>query len=89
MVAVKIIDKTNLDEKTTKMLLREITVMDASYHPHLVRLYEVVETDSKIQLVMQLATGGELFTQLTEHGTEVLAKPKITQTALKTMPKYT
>ena len=70
MVAVKIIDKKNLEEKTTKMLLREIMMMDASFHPHLVRLYEVVETSTKIQLVMQLATGGELFTQLTEHGTQ-------------------
>ena len=70
MVAVKIIDTKNLEEKTTKMLLREIMMMDASFHPHLVRLYEVVETSTKIQLVMQLATGGELFTQLTEHGTQ-------------------
>ena len=67
---MKIIDKKNLDEKTTKMLLREIMMMDASFHPHLVRLYEVVETSANIQLVMQLATGGELFTQLTEHGTK-------------------
>ena len=69
MVAVKIIDKKNLDEKTTKKLLQEIMMLDASYHPHLVWLYEVVETSANVQLMMQLATGGELFTQLTEHGT--------------------
>ena len=42
------IDKTKLDEKTTKMLLREIKVMDACNHPNLVRLYEVLENKEKL-----------------------------------------
>ena len=42
------IDKTKLDEKTTKMLLREIKVMDACNHPNLVRLYEVLENKGKL-----------------------------------------
>ena len=42
-VGVKVIDKTKLDDKTTKMLLREIKVMDTCHHPNLVRLYEVLE----------------------------------------------
>jgi serine/threonine protein kinase len=36
-VAIKIIDKTVLDSKTTKMLLREISVMSSSNHPCLVK----------------------------------------------------
>ena len=68
MVAIKIIDKTKLDGKMTKMVLREITVMDACSHPHLVRLYEVVENSQKMHLVMQLAPGRELFTKLSEQG---------------------
>ena len=42
------IDKTKLDEKTTKMLLREIKVMDACNHPNLVRLYEVLENKEQL-----------------------------------------
>ena len=42
------IDKTKLDEKTTKMLLREIKLMDACNHPNLVRLYEVLENKGKL-----------------------------------------
>ena len=68
MVAIKIIEKSKLDGKMNKMLQREINVMDACSHPHLVRLYEVVETDTKIHLVMQLAPGRELFTTLSDHG---------------------
>ena len=47
-MGVKVIDKTKLDEKTTKMLLREIKVMDACNHPNLVRLYEVLENKGKL-----------------------------------------
>ena len=68
MVAIKIIEKNKLDGKMTKMVLREITVMDACTHPHLVRLYEVVETSNKIHLMMQLAPGRELFTKLSDQG---------------------
>jgi serine/threonine protein kinase len=68
MVAIKIIEKNKLDGKMTKMVLREITVMDACTHPHLVRLYEVVETNNKIHLMMQLAPGRELFTKLFDQG---------------------
>ena len=42
-VAIKIIDRGNLDTKTAKMLLREISVMSSCNHPSLVR-YEVVKS---------------------------------------------
>ena len=57
-----------VNRQFSQMLLREITVMDACSHPHLVRLYEVVEIPTRIHLVLQLAPGGELFTKLTEQG---------------------
>ena len=46
-VGLKVVDKTKMEPKMTKMLLREITVMDACHHCNLVRLYEVLETRSK------------------------------------------
>ena len=46
-VGLKVVDKTKMDPKMTKMLLREILVMDACHHCNLVRLYEVLETRSK------------------------------------------
>lgn len=63
------------------MLLREITVMDACSHPHLVRLYEVVEIPTRIHLVLQLAPGGELFTKLTEQGKPCTSTPASSSTA--------
>ena len=67
-VGVKVIDKTKLDSKTTKMLLREIKVMDACNHSNLVRLYEVLENKTKLYFIMQFGEGGELFTKITSHG---------------------
>ncbi|XP_069693850.1 serine/threonine-protein kinase NIM1 [Periplaneta americana] len=67
-VAVKILDKAKLDQKTRRMLAREIATMEAIHHPNIIRLYEVVETYSKIHLVMEYASGGELFNKITTAG---------------------
>ncbi len=67
-VAVKILDKTRLDLKTQRMLAREISNMDKLVHPHVVRLFQVVETLTRIHLVMEYAGGGELYTHITTKG---------------------
>lgn len=41
-VAVKILDKTKVDEKTQRLLSREIQSMDHLRHPNIIRLYEVL-----------------------------------------------
>ncbi|XP_022702960.1 serine/threonine-protein kinase NIM1-like, partial [Varroa jacobsoni] len=67
-VAIKIIDKGKLDQKTHRMLTREISTMEALHHPNAIRLYEVVETLSKVYLVMEFAEGGELFKRISSKG---------------------
>ncbi|XP_068234771.1 serine/threonine-protein kinase NIM1-like isoform X1 [Palaemon carinicauda] len=67
-VAVKVIDKAKLDQKTQRMLAREIANMDAVAHPNIIRLFEVVETLSRIHLVLEFAPGGELFNRITADG---------------------
>lgn len=41
-VAIKIIDKTQLDVDNLKKIFREIQVMKLLCHPHIVRLYQVL-----------------------------------------------
>lgn len=40
-VAIKIIDKTQLDEANLKKVYREIQIMKLLNHPHIVKLYQV------------------------------------------------
>lgn len=67
-MAIKILDKTKLDQKTQRLLSREISSMEKLHHPNIIRLYEVVETLSKLHLVMEYAGGGELFGKISTEG---------------------
>ncbi|CAG5117771.1 unnamed protein product [Candidula unifasciata] len=67
-VAIKILDKTKLDQKTQRLLSREITSMERLHHPNIIRLYEVVETLAKLHIIMEFAGGGELFTKISNEG---------------------
>lgn len=40
-VAIKIIDKTQLDEENLKKIFREVQIMKMLCHPHIIRLYQV------------------------------------------------
>lgn len=60
-VAIKIIDKTCLDEENLKKTFREIAIMKRLRHPHIIRLYQVMETEKIIYLVTEYAPNGEIF----------------------------
>ncbi|XP_055943758.1 serine/threonine-protein kinase SIK3-like isoform X2 [Argiope bruennichi] len=86
-VAIKIIDKTHLDEDNLKKILREIQIMKMLHHPHIIALYQVMETERMIYLVTEYASGGEIFDHLVAHGrmSEKEARHKFKQilTAIK------
>ncbi|XP_071068448.1 serine/threonine-protein kinase SIK3 isoform X7 [Dasypus novemcinctus] len=67
-VAIKIIDKTQLDEENLKKIFREVQIMKMLCHPHIIRLYQVMETERMIYLVTEYASGGEIFDHLVAHG---------------------
>uniref|UniRef100_A0A4W3GW17 non-specific serine/threonine protein kinase n=1 Tax=Callorhinchus milii TaxID=7868 RepID=A0A4W3GW17_CALMI len=56
-VAIKILDKSKLDQKTERLLSREIASMERLHHPHIIRLYEVIETLTRLHLVLEYAAG--------------------------------
>ncbi|XP_043975998.1 MAP/microtubule affinity-regulating kinase 4 isoform X1 [Gambusia affinis] len=67
-VAIKIIDKTQLNPTSLQKLFREVRIMKTLNHPNIVQLFEVIETEKTLYLVMEYASGGEVFDYLVAHG---------------------
>ncbi|XP_053334316.1 serine/threonine-protein kinase MARK2 isoform X15 [Clarias gariepinus] len=67
-VAVKIIDKTQLNSSSLQKLFREVRIMKLLNHPNIVKLFEEIETEKTLYLVMEYASGGEVFDYLVAHG---------------------
>ncbi|XP_030076082.1 MAP/microtubule affinity-regulating kinase 4 isoform X2 [Microcaecilia unicolor] len=56
-VAIKIIDKTQLNPTSLQKLFREVRIMKGLNHPNIVKLFEVIETEKTLYLVMEYASG--------------------------------
>jgi len=67
--AVKIIDKKSAStEQDAKRLKTEVEILKKVNHPNIVGLKDMFETDTELDLVMELVTGGELFDKIVEKG---------------------
>nr|XP_044248606.1 serine/threonine-protein kinase MARK2 isoform X2 [Drosophila takahashii] len=67
-VAIKIIDKTQLNPGSLQKLFREVRIMKMLDHPNIVKLFQVIETEKTLYLIMEYASGGEVFDYLVLHG---------------------
>ncbi|KAJ1421343.1 Serine/threonine-protein kinase, active site [Sesbania bispinosa] len=68
-VAMKVLDRsTIIKHKMIDQIKREISIMKLVRHPHVVRLYEVLASRTKIYIVLEYITGGELFDKIVHHG---------------------
>ncbi|XP_048423140.1 CBL-interacting protein kinase 8-like [Pyrus x bretschneideri] len=47
---------------------REISIMKLVRHPYDVRLHEVLASRTKIYIILEFITGGELFDKIVHHG---------------------
>ncbi|KAK8466886.1 hypothetical protein PHAVU_008G184400 [Phaseolus vulgaris] len=50
------------------MIKMEISIMKLVRHPYVVRLYEVLASRTKIYIILEFITGGELFDKIVSHG---------------------
>uniref|UniRef100_T1IHI2 SNF-related serine/threonine-protein kinase n=1 Tax=Strigamia maritima TaxID=126957 RepID=T1IHI2_STRMM len=66
-VAVKVIDKTKLDEVSRAHLFQEVRCMKLVQHPNVVRLYEVIDTQTKLYLILELGDGGDMYDYIMKH----------------------
>lgn len=62
-VAIKLIRRETLGSNPNRLpkIYREISILRDLSHPNIVRLHEMVETDRHIGIIMEYASGGELF----------------------------
>ncbi|EDO47961.1 predicted protein, partial [Nematostella vectensis] len=67
-VAIKIIDKRKAPKDYIyKFLPREIRVMHKLNHPNVIQLYEAIETETKVYLILELAEGGDLLEYINKN----------------------
>ncbi|XP_021822668.1 serine/threonine-protein kinase ATG1a isoform X1 [Prunus avium] len=67
-VAVKEIDKKQLSPKVSDSLLKEISILSTINHPNIIRLFEAIQTQDKIYLVLEYCDGGDLAAYIHRHG---------------------
>ncbi|KAB0400750.1 hypothetical protein E2I00_018345 [Balaenoptera physalus] len=67
-VAVKIINKSQQNSSGLQRRSHKVKIMKALGHPNMMKLYEVMETEETLYLVVEYAGEGEMFHYLADHG---------------------
>ena len=59
---MKILEKEKITEEAdVERVSREIQILKMIRHPNIIQLYEIIETPRQLYLIMEYASGGELF----------------------------
>jgi protein-serine/threonine kinase len=68
-VAIKLIRKEAIGSNPNRLpkIYREIKILERLNHPNIVQLHEKVETDRHIGIILEYASGGELFDYILQH----------------------
>ncbi|KAG0055831.1 hypothetical protein BGZ83_007264 [Gryganskiella cystojenkinii] len=68
MVAIKLIRRQSVDNTPRiNKIGREISVLRTIRHPNIITLFDVIETERYIGIVIEYASGGELFDHILAH----------------------
>ncbi|XWS14874.1 hypothetical protein CRYUN_Cryun35bG0046500 [Craigia yunnanensis] len=68
-VAMKVLDRsTIIKHKMVDQIKREISIMKLVRHPYVVRLHEVIASRTKIYIILEFITGGELYDKIVHNG---------------------
>ena len=68
-VAIKIINRAKIRSLDMEQKVRrEIKILRLFDHPHIIRLYEVIDTPTDIFVIMEYVSGGELFDYIVMKG---------------------
>ena len=68
-VAFKVLNKHKIRKLgMQEKVKREVKAMKKLQHPHIICLYQCIDTHSDIFLALELATGGDLYDRICESG---------------------
>ncbi|KAI1812582.1 hypothetical protein GGS20DRAFT_587355 [Poronia punctata] len=68
-VAIKLIRRDSVGNNPSRLakIYREVSILRGLAHPNIVRLHEMSETERHIGIVLEYASGGELFDYILNH----------------------
>ncbi|KAG6001037.1 hypothetical protein E4U21_004763 [Claviceps maximensis] len=68
-VAIKLIKRDTVGTHPSRLgkIRREVTILRGVHHPNIVRLIDMIETDRYIGIILEYASGGELFDYILNH----------------------
>ena len=65
-VAIKILAKSKItDTNDIERVAREIHILKVVRHPNIIRMYEIIETQTRLFIIMEHCCNGELFSYIT------------------------
>lgn len=67
-VAIKVLQKDVMDKSEIERTMREIKIMQSLDHPNICKLYDVVETEDRINIILEYVKGGELHSYVVNKG---------------------
>lgn len=68
-VAIKLIRRESLGQNPSRLpkIYREVSILRGLEHPNIVKLHEMIETPPYIGIILEYASGGELFDYILNH----------------------
>ncbi|CAL0302203.1 unnamed protein product [Lupinus luteus] len=66
--AIKEIHNKNLSPKVKECLFKEISILSTIHHPNIIRLFQTIQTNDRIYLVLEYCGGGDLAAYIRRHG---------------------
>ena len=66
-VAIKIINKKNLDISELELLMNELYILKICKNDYIIKLYDIYETSNSIYIVMELCKNGDLFNYFNDN----------------------
>ncbi|CAG9310554.1 unnamed protein product [Blepharisma stoltei] len=64
--AIKIISKSGIADEVREKLNEEVEILKELDHPNIIKIYEIIEDDSSLNIVTELCEGQELFNKIVE-----------------------